>query len=118
MKQEHCNGQFALCKNCVACNGMLKEMIVESYISQRETLMKCSWIPIHTQGNATIVRQDEHGFWVVNHGRWVNANLKPYVLPTMVSQYGSTMTTMLVKHILLDKKYPKLCIYEGWPHLV
>jgi hypothetical protein len=86
MKQEHCNGQFALCRNCVACNGMLKEMIVESYISQRVTLMKCSWIPIHTQGNATIVRQDEHGFWVVNHGRWVNANLKPYVLPTMVSQ--------------------------------
>jgi hypothetical protein len=38
------------------------------------------------QGNATTVQQDEHGFWVVNHEQWVNANLKPYVLPTMVSQ--------------------------------
>jgi hypothetical protein len=66
--------------------GMLKELIVVSYIGQCVTLMKCSWIPIHMQGNATNVRQDEHGFWVVNHKRWVNANLEPYVLSIMVSQ--------------------------------
>jgi hypothetical protein len=35
--------------------GVLKEMIIVSYINQHVTLMKCSWIPIHTQWNATIV---------------------------------------------------------------
>jgi hypothetical protein len=38
--------------------GVLKEIIVVSYIGQRVTLMKCSWIHVHMQGNATIVQQD------------------------------------------------------------
>jgi hypothetical protein len=42
--------------------GVLKEIIVVSYTSQRVTFVKCSWILIHTQGNAATVRQDEHGF--------------------------------------------------------
>jgi len=35
--------------------GMLKEIIVVSYTSQRVTLMKCSWIHVHTLGNAIAV---------------------------------------------------------------
>jgi len=57
-----------------------------SYTSQHVTLMKCSWIHVHMQGNATTVRQDEHGFWVMNHEQLANANLEPYVLPIVVSQ--------------------------------
>jgi len=45
--------------------GVLKEIIAMSYGGLQLTLMKCSWIPINTHGNAT-VRQDEYGFWVVN----------------------------------------------------
>jgi hypothetical protein len=41
--------------------GMLKEKIVVSQTSQCVTLMKCSWIPIHTQKNATTMQQDEDG---------------------------------------------------------
>jgi hypothetical protein len=59
-------------KNIVMANlhyvGVLKEIIVVSYTSQCVTFVKCSWILIHTQRNAAIVQQDEHGFWVVNHG--------------------------------------------------
>jgi len=66
--------------------GVLKEIIVVSYIDQHVTLMKCSWMPVHMQGNVTTMRQDEHGFWVVNYKRRVNANLELYVIPTMVSQ--------------------------------
>jgi hypothetical protein len=66
--------------------GMLKEIIVVSYTGQHVTLMKCSWILVHMQGNVATMQQDEHGFWVVNHERRVNANLEPYVIPTMVSQ--------------------------------
>jgi hypothetical protein len=66
--------------------GMLKEIIVVSYIGQHVTLMKCSWILVHMQGNVATMRQDEHGFWVVNYKRQVNANLELYVIPTMVSQ--------------------------------
>jgi hypothetical protein len=65
---------------------MLNEIIVMSYMGQRVTLMKCTWIPVHTQGNVVTKRQDEHGFWVMNHGRHVNANLKHYVIPAVVSQ--------------------------------
>ncbi len=57
---------FVRNRNIVLANlhyvGMLKEIIVVSYTSQRVTLMKCSWIHVHTQGNATTVQQDEHGF--------------------------------------------------------
>jgi hypothetical protein len=53
-------------KNIVMANlhyvGMLKEIIIVPYINQCVTLMKCSWIPVHMYGNATTVRQDEHGF--------------------------------------------------------
>jgi hypothetical protein len=35
--------------------GMLKEIIVVSYTNQRVTLMKCSWIHVHTLGNAIAV---------------------------------------------------------------
>jgi hypothetical protein len=98
--------------------GMLKEIIIVSYTGQHVTLMKCTWILVHTQGNATNVQQDEHGFFVVNHMRRVNANLEPYVLLAMVSQVWFNHDHNACKHILFDKKYPKLCIYEGWPHLV
>jgi hypothetical protein len=47
-------------------------------------LMKCSWIPVNTHGNAN-VRQDEYGFWVVNHRRRILAHVKPYVFPSIVS---------------------------------
>jgi hypothetical protein len=66
--------------------GMLNKIIVMSYMGQRVTLMKCSWIPIHKQGNVVTMRQDEHGFCVMNHGRQVNVNLKSYVIPIVVSQ--------------------------------
>ncbi len=66
--------------------GVLKEIIVVSYNGQHVTLTKCSWIPICRQRNATTMQQVDHGFWVVNHGQHVNANLEPYVLSTMVSQ--------------------------------
>jgi hypothetical protein len=55
--------------------GMLKEIIVVFYIGQHVTLMKCSWILVHMQGNATTMQQDEHGFLVVNHNQRVNANM-------------------------------------------
>jgi hypothetical protein len=48
-------------------------------------LMKCSWIPINTCGNA-IIRQDEYGFWVVNHCQRVLAHVEPYVFPSTISQ--------------------------------
>jgi hypothetical protein len=66
--------------------GVLKEIITVSYTNQHVTLMKCSWIHVHMQMNATTMQQDEHGFWVVNHKQWVNANLDTYVLLAVVSQ--------------------------------
>jgi hypothetical protein len=110
-------------KNIVMANlhyvGVLKEMIIVSYINQHVTLMKCSWIPIHTQWNATIVWQYEHGFWVVNHGQWVDANLKPYVLPTMVSQVWFNHDHNACKTYSIGQEISKVMyIYEGWPHLV
>jgi hypothetical protein len=53
-------------KNIIIANlhyvGVLKEKIVVSQIGQCVTLMKCSWIGVHTQGNATTMWQDEDGF--------------------------------------------------------
>jgi hypothetical protein len=53
---------FVWDRNIIMANlhyvGVLKEIIVVSYIGQRVTLMKCSWIHVHMQGNATIVQQD------------------------------------------------------------
>jgi hypothetical protein len=40
--------------------GVLKEIIAVSYIGQHVTLIKCLWIHVHTQGNATTMQQDEH----------------------------------------------------------
>jgi hypothetical protein len=48
-------------------------------------LMKCSWIPINTRGNA-IMKQNEYGFWVVNHHQRVPTHVEPYVFPSIVSQ--------------------------------
>jgi hypothetical protein len=45
---------------------VLKKIIIVSYGGLQLVLMKCLWIPINTRGNA-IVRQDEYGFWVMNH---------------------------------------------------
>jgi len=42
-------------------------------------VMKCSWTPINTPSNAT-VKQDEYGFWMVNHGQRVLGHVEPYVL--------------------------------------
>jgi hypothetical protein len=42
---------------------VLKEIIVVSYGGLRLVLMKCSWIPINTHGNAT-KKQDENDFLV------------------------------------------------------
>jgi hypothetical protein len=46
-------------KNIVMANlhyvGVLKEKKLMSYTSQHVILMKCSWIPIHMQGNETVV---------------------------------------------------------------
>ncbi len=59
------NHTYVWDKNIVIANlhyvGMLKEKIVVSQTSQCVTLMKCSWIPIHTQKNATTMQQDEDG---------------------------------------------------------
>jgi hypothetical protein len=63
---------FAQNQNIIMANmhyvGVLKEMILVSYGGLWLVVMKCSWIPINTHGNA-IVKQDEFGFWMVNHGQ-------------------------------------------------
>jgi len=47
-------------------------------------VMKCSWIPMNFHGNAT-VKQDECGFWMVNHGQKMLAHVEPYMFPSIVS---------------------------------
>jgi hypothetical protein len=54
-------------------------------------LFTCSWIPTNTQGNATM-RQDEHGFWVVNLAHRLPPMAKPYVFPTYVIQVKAWVT--------------------------
>jgi hypothetical protein len=68
--------------------GVLKYIIVVSYVGLHLVVMKYSWIPINTYGNA-ITKQDEYGFWMVNHGQRVPAHVEPYVFPSIVSQVSS-----------------------------
>jgi hypothetical protein len=64
--------------------GVLKEIIVVSYGGLQLVVMRCSWILVYTHGNA-IVKQDECGFWTVNHGQRVHAHVEPYIFPSLVS---------------------------------
>jgi hypothetical protein len=63
---------YAQDQNIIMANmcyvGVLKEKIDVSHGGLRLVVMRCSWIPINTYGNA-IMKQDEYGFWMVNHGR-------------------------------------------------
>jgi hypothetical protein len=59
--------------------------VVVDYLGFLLVLFRCSWIPKNTRGNATI-RQDEHGFWVVNCAHWLPPMLEPYLFPAIVSQ--------------------------------
>jgi hypothetical protein len=63
---------------------VLKKIIIVSYGGLQLVLMKCLWIPINTRGNA-IVRQDEYGFWVMNHCWKIMAHVEPYVFPSIIS---------------------------------
>jgi len=64
--------------------GVLKEIIDVSHGRLHFVVMRCSWIPVNTRGNAT-VKQDEYGFWLmVNHGRKVHGYVEPYVFPSIV----------------------------------
>jgi hypothetical protein len=46
---------------------VLKEIIGMSYGRLCCVVMRCSWILVNTCGNA-IVKQNNYGFWMVNHG--------------------------------------------------
>jgi hypothetical protein len=46
-------------------------------------VMRCSWIPINTHGNA-ITKQDEYEFRMVNHGQRLFAHVEPCVFPSIV----------------------------------
>jgi hypothetical protein len=80
---------FAWDRNIVVANlhyvGVLKEIISVSYGRLWFTLMKCLWIPINIRGINATVRQDEYGFWVVNHHQRVIAHVEPCVFPSIVS---------------------------------
>ncbi len=56
---------------------VLKEIIAVSYGRLQLVLMKSLWILVHTCGNAT-VKQDEYGFWVVNHHKKISTHVEPY----------------------------------------
>jgi hypothetical protein len=71
--------------------GVLKEILVVDYACLPMVLFTCSWIPTNTQGNATI-RQDEHGFWVVNLARRLPPMVEPYVFPTSMIQVKAWVT--------------------------
>ena len=69
--------------------GILKKIVVVTYITLRMTVMKCSWIRPNLGRNPT-VRQDDHGFWMVKSGARQDPHREnPYVFPYSVSQVSN-----------------------------
>ena len=66
--------------------GILKEILMVTFGALKVTLMRASWIPMHS-GNETPNRiRDQYGFFLVNQERRLPAMEAPYVFPSQVSQ--------------------------------
>ncbi len=78
--------------------GVLKEIFVMDYSQLLLVLFRCSWIPTNTRGNATI-RQDEHGFWVVNFTCWLPPMVEPYVFLAIANQVRAPCMNFRLKNV-------------------